>query len=59
MNIPSDLVTVPKPWHTLGEALDLVLDSTRLPDSHDLATLLSTGTNLDLRISVQIRCGEW
>ena len=55
MNIPSDLVTIPKPRLTMSEAHDLVLDSMRLPDSHDLATLLSTGTNLDLRISVQIR----
>ena len=52
MNIPSDLVTIPKPWHTLSKALDLALNSVGIPDCHDLATLLSTGTDLDLQMSV-------
>lgn len=47
-NIPSNLIAIPKPWHTASERTEFLLEGLRMPNLEDLSALLRTISNENL-----------
>jgi hypothetical protein len=55
VDIPKELITIPEDGSAWADLLETLLNSTRHPNRHDLALLLSTIANIDLcSVSISI-----